>query len=153
MRETLYTDPDNWRIAASMINVGVAYMEMGKIDPAMEYHTRALKFRKRIRYERLDNSYFNLAALLVRMGKPNEAESMYRKVPGIENITEDDLLNDDRPRGASGLQVLSMIREQQSRIEDSLSLAMKVLEFRRGKFGGHSKHSIRSVELVIFYLN
>ncbi|KAF7879508.1 hypothetical protein EAF04_000704 [Stromatinia cepivora] len=139
LRESLCTNPDNWSIAASMSNIGIAYMEMGKIDLSMEYHNKALEFRKRIKYKRLDNSYFNLTALLVRMGKPDQAENMYRQVPGIGGLTDADLLNDDKPRAASGLQVLSIIREQQGRIEDSLSLAMKVLEFRRSKFGGRFK--------------
>ncbi|KAJ8065271.1 hypothetical protein OCU04_005970 [Sclerotinia nivalis] len=139
LKESLCTNPDNWSIAASMSNVGIAYMEMGKVDLSMEYHNKALEFRKRIKYKRLDKSYFNLTALLVRMGKPDQAENMYRQVPGIGGLTDDDLLNDDKPRAASGLQVLSIIREQQGRIEDSLSLAMKVLEFRRNKFGGRFK--------------
>ncbi|QSZ35172.1 hypothetical protein DSL72_008039 [Monilinia vaccinii-corymbosi] len=139
LRQSLYTDPNNWGIASSMSNVEIAYMEMGETDLAMEHHCRALEFRKRIRFKRLDNFYFNLAALRVRMGKPNEAESMYRQVPGIRDLTDADLLNHDQPRAASGLQVLSMIREQQGRIEDSLSLAIKVLDFRRGKFGGRFK--------------
>lgn len=72
-------------------------MEMGQVDIAMEYQKRFFESRKRIGYDRLDNFYFNLAALLVQMSKPDEAENMYRQVPGTEILTDDDLLNDDRP--------------------------------------------------------
>lgn len=98
LRELLYTNPDNWGIAASMGNLALAYMEMGDVDLSLEYHNKALGFRKRIRFERLGNSYFNLSALMVRMGKPEDAEEMYRKVPGIGSATFYDLLDDDKPR-------------------------------------------------------
>lgn len=43
LRELLYTDPDNQGIATSKSSIGIAYMEMGKLDRAMEYHQRSLE--------------------------------------------------------------------------------------------------------------
>jgi tetratricopeptide (TPR) repeat protein len=91
---------DEWGTGVSISNVGLAYMEMGETELAMKWATRALEFRQRIKCRMLDNSLANLAALLIRMGKPEEAEEMYRRVPGLEQFTDDDLLRDDKPRYA-----------------------------------------------------
>jgi thioredoxin-like negative regulator of GroEL len=45
-----------------------------------------------------DDSLANLAALLLRMGKPEEAEELYKTIPEAGNCSEADLLRDDKPR-------------------------------------------------------
>jgi tetratricopeptide (TPR) repeat protein len=97
LRQALFAK-DDWTVGVALSNVGLACMELGDVDRAMEYYQKALALRRQINCRMLDNSLANLAALLLRMGKPDEAEKMYRSVPGFENITDDDLLRDDKPR-------------------------------------------------------
>ncbi|KAJ8065287.1 hypothetical protein OCU04_005985 [Sclerotinia nivalis] len=52
------------------------------------------------------------------MKKPEEAEEMYGRIPGMRAMAEDEVLDTDRPR---------LAREQQGRLGDSLNLAVKVL--------------------------
>ncbi len=74
LRQALFAKDDWTGVALS--NVGLACMESGAVDRAMEYHQKALALRRQINCRMLDDSLANLAALLLRMGKPDETEKM-----------------------------------------------------------------------------
>lgn len=131
--------PTDWGIGVSISNVGFAYTEQGDLTQAMNYLQRSLEFRKAINCRMVDNSYANIASCLLRMGKPNEAEAMYTSVPDVRDLTDEQLLRENLPRYSSGMQLLSMIRQAQGRLDEALDFASKVLQFRRQKFGSRFK--------------
>ncbi|RAQ60826.1 NB-ARC and TPR domain protein [Aspergillus flavus] len=131
--------PTDWGIGVSISNVGFAYTEQGDLTQAMNYLQRSLEFRKAINCRMVDNSYANIASCLLRMGKPNEAEAMYTSVPDVRDLTDEQLLRENLPRYSSGMQLLSMLRQAQGRLDEALDFASKVLQFRRQKFGSRFK--------------
>ncbi|KAE8390334.1 hypothetical protein BDV23DRAFT_183624 [Aspergillus alliaceus] len=131
--------PTDWGIGVSISNVGFAYTELGDLIQAMRYLQRSLDFRKAINCRMLDNSYANIASCLLRMGRPDEAEAMYTAVPAVRELTDEQLLRENLPRYASGMQLLSMVRQAQGRLGEALDFASKVLQFRRQKFGSRFK--------------
>jgi tetratricopeptide (TPR) repeat protein len=86
-------DPDYWSIAVSISNIGSAYAEMGEFDRAMKCFQEAYEFRKRINCRLLDNCRGDIVALLIRMGKPKEAEAVYN-----QPSTQKQLEAQNRPR-------------------------------------------------------
>jgi hypothetical protein len=58
-------------------------------------------------------------------------------IQGIRPVISEQLCSS--PDTISGLQLLSMVRSLQGRTEEALGMAMKVLDFRRKKFGGRFK--------------
>ncbi|KNG83907.1 hypothetical protein ANOM_008130 [Aspergillus nomiae NRRL 13137] len=131
--------PTDWGIGVSISNVGLAYTEQGDLPQAMTYLQRSLDFRKAINCRMVDNSYANIASCLLRMGKPHEAEAMYTSVPDVRDLTDEQLLRESLPRYASGMQLLSMVRQAEGQLDEALDFAFKVLQFRRQKFGARFK--------------
>ena len=131
--------PTDWGIGVSISNVGLAYTEQGDLPQAMTYLQRSLDFRKAINCRMVDNSYANIASCLLRMGKPREAEAMYTSVPDVRDLTDEQLLRESLPRYASGMQLLSMVRQAEGQLDEALDFASKVLQFRRQKFGARFK--------------
>ncbi|GAB1210553.1 hypothetical protein APSETT445_009348 [Aspergillus pseudonomiae] len=131
--------PTDWGIGVSISNVGLAYTEQGDLPQAMTYLQRSLDFRKATNCRMVDNSYANIASCLLRMGKPREAEAMYTSVPDVRDLTDEQLLRESLPRYASGMQLLSMVRQAEGQLDEALDFASKVLQFRRQKFGARFK--------------
>jgi tetratricopeptide (TPR) repeat protein len=61
-------------IASSLNNIALAYTELGELDLAHSTHQEAIKLRLDANSDRIGNSYSNMLSLLLRMGKPYEAE-------------------------------------------------------------------------------
>lgn len=94
---------EDWGIAVSISNIGLAYTELGDFTNAMKYHKEALEFRTRINCHLLENSIANIAAALLRNGNLEEAEITYRKAKGMESFKDDDVqhfLKEELPRYA-----------------------------------------------------
>ncbi|KAI9708927.1 MAG: hypothetical protein M1820_003621 [Bogoriella megaspora] len=126
-------------IAFSLNNIALAYTEMGKLDEAYEVHQEAINIRLRNNSDRIGNSYSNMSSLLLRMGKPNEAEEMLAKCPSLKDFTDETFLNTGNPRFSGDMVLLSRIRLRQGRFDDAMRLASKALTFRQKLLGNRLK--------------
>ncbi|KAF2734780.1 TPR-like protein, partial [Polyplosphaeria fusca] len=134
-----HSTADHWGIAVSLSNIGFAYVELGDIEKANEYHDQAMQFRRRINCRLINNSISNLASLYLRKGDPEEAERMYRTTPGMENFKDEDFICEDMPRYAGDLVLISTVREAQGKDQEALDKMMMVLEYHRRKTGPRFK--------------
>ncbi|KAI0457895.1 hypothetical protein F5B21DRAFT_520394 [Xylaria acuta] len=86
--------PDTWSkdASSSLNNIALAYTEMGSLDEAYSTHQLAIDIRLRTSSDRIGNSYSNMASLLLRMGKPDEAEEMLARCPSLKDFTDETFL-------------------------------------------------------------
>ncbi|KAI1654070.1 hypothetical protein F4813DRAFT_399435, partial [Daldinia decipiens] len=131
--------PDDPFIAFSLNNLALAYTEMGNLEEAYSTHQQAIEIRLRTNSDRIGNSYSNMASLLLRMGKPDEAEEMLGRCPSLKDFTDETFLNTGNPRFSGDMVLLSRIRLRQGRIDDGLRLASKALAFRQKLLGNRLK--------------
>jgi len=118
-------------IAFSLNNIAMAYTELPDLDKAYAIHQRAIDIRLRTESDRIGNSYSNMASLLLRMGKPDEAEEMLRRCPSLKDLTDEAMLSSGNPRFVGDMVLLSRIRRCQGRVDDATRLASKALTFRQ----------------------
>ncbi|KAF2153972.1 TPR-like protein [Myriangium duriaei CBS 260.36] len=126
-------------IASSYNEIAVAMTETGQLAEAYEMHRKAVEIRTALPAGRLTNSYSNMAVLLLRMGKPDEAERMLAKCPDLKDLTDEAFLAFDNPRFSGDMVLLSRIRYAQGRLVDAVRLATKALGFRRHKLNSKLK--------------
>jgi len=131
--------PDDSFIAWGFNNLALAYTELGEIDKAETNNAKPLEIRLRTDSARIGNSYSNISSLLLRMGKPDEAEETLKKCPSLQAFTIETFLATNNPRFASDMVLLSRIRRNQNRYEEALRLASKALAFRRKLLGNRFK--------------
>jgi tetratricopeptide (TPR) repeat protein len=138
IRKIQLGDEDSF-IAYSLNNLALAYTEIPKLDEAYKIHNQAIDMRLRMNSDRVGNSYSNMCSLLLRMGKPDEAEEMLTRCPELKDLTDETFLHTGNPRWVGDMVVLSRIRMAQGRPEDALRLASKALDFRQRANGGRLK--------------
>ena len=97
IRENLL-GPDDAFIASSYVNIGLAYTELNELDKAYEAHHKAIDIRLRTKSDRIGNSYSNMSSLLLRMGKPDEAEEMLGRCPSLKDFNDETFLSTGNPR-------------------------------------------------------
>ncbi len=131
--------PDDPLVASSLNNIALAYTEMAELEKAYAMHQRAIDIRLRRRGDRMGNSYSNMASLLLRMGKPDEAEEMLKNCPALKDFTDKTFLQTGNPRFSGDMVLLSRIRRSQGRLDDAMRLACKALEFRQNLLGNRLK--------------
>ena len=90
--------PDDALIAASLTTLGIVHTELGNLDEAFAYHQKAIDIRLKTKSDRIGNSYSNMASLLLRMGKADEAEEMLKRCPSLKDFTDDTFLATGNPR-------------------------------------------------------
>ena len=95
---TTLLGPDDAFIAASLTTLGIVHTELGNLEQAYQYHNRAIDIRLTSRSDRIGNSYSNMSSLLLRMGKPDEAEEMLKRCPSLKDFTDDTFLKTRNPR-------------------------------------------------------
>ncbi|KAK5630391.1 hypothetical protein RRF57_006106 [Xylaria bambusicola] len=103
-------------IAYSLNNIALANTEREELELSYTAHQQAIGLRLKANSDRIGNSYSNLSSLLLRMGRPDEAEEVL-----------------------GGYVLLSRIRRAQNRKTDALRLATKALAFRRKLLGNRLK--------------
>ncbi|RYC57267.1 hypothetical protein CHU98_g8943 [Xylaria longipes] len=130
---------DDAFIASSLNNIALAYTEMGSLDEAYSIHQQAIDIRLRTNSGRIGNSYSNMASLLLRMGKPDEAEEMLARCPSLKDFTDETFLSTGNPRFSGDMVLLSRIRLRQGRTDDALRLSSKALAFRQRLLGNRLK--------------
>ena len=126
-------------IASSLNNIALSYTEMGRLDEAYATHEEAIRIRLDNQSDRIGNSYSNMSSLLLRMGRPDEAEEMLKRCPSLKDFTDETFLKTGNPRFSGDMIVLSRIRLQQGRMDDAMRLASKALDFRRKVLGNTLK--------------
>lgn len=126
-------------IAYSLNNIGIACTEMGELHQAYEAHAEATRLRLEANSGRIGNSYSNMSCLLLRIGKPDEAEEMLSRCSMLKGLTDEAFLATGNPRFSGDMVVLSRIRLKQGRTKDALRLASKALSFRRKLLGNRLK--------------
>lgn len=126
-------------IAYSLNNIALAYTEMGELQLAYDAHDEATRLRLEANSDRVENSYSNMSCLLLRMGKPDEAEEMMARCRSLKGLTDEAFLATGNPRYSGNMVVLSRIRLQQGRTKDALRLATKALSFRKKLLGNRLK--------------
>lgn len=147
-------EPNEPLIASSSNNIAIAYTEMagsGELEKALATHEMALEIRLRAN-TRVDNTYSNMSSLLLRMGKPNEAEEIMRKCPALKDLTDDSFINTGNPRYIGNMVLLSRIRLAQGSLDEAMRLASKALTFRQKQHGNRLKtcDSLDDVADVLF---
>lgn len=138
IRETT-SSPTDSLVASSLNNIGLAYTELGQLDEAYDAHEKAIQIRLTIESDRIGNSYSNMASLLLRLGKADEAEDMLKRCPSLKNFTDETFLNTGNPRFSGDLVLLSRIRHEQGRLSDAIRLSSKALLFRQKSLGNRLK--------------
>lgn len=126
-------------VAYSLNNIALAYTEMGEPGLAYLKHQEAIKLRLKANSDRIGNSYSNLSSLLLRMGKPDDAEEMIARCPSLKDFTDETFIRTGNPRFSGDMVLLSRIRLAQGRTNDALRLASKALAFRRDLLGNRLK--------------
>ncbi|TLD07289.1 hypothetical protein PgNI_10309 [Pyricularia grisea] len=126
-------------IAYSLNNIALAYTEIGDLELAHEAHSEAVRLRLQAKSDRIGNSYSNLSSLLLRMGRPDEAEEMLARCPSLKDFTDETFLETGNPRFSGDMVLLSRIRLAQGRTTEAIRLASKALEFRRKLLGSRLK--------------
>ncbi len=126
-------------IASSLNNIALSYTEMGDLEKAYENHQKAIDIRLATQSDRIGNSYSNMSSLLLKMGKPDEAEEMLARCPSLKDFTDETFLNTGNPRFSGDMVLLSRIRLRQGRLDDAMRLASKALAFRQGMLGNRLK--------------
>ena len=89
---------DDGLIAASLTTLGIVHTELGNLDTSYQYHQQAIDIRLRTQSDRIGNSYSNMASLLLRMGKADEAEEMLTRCPSLKDFTDETFLKTGNPR-------------------------------------------------------
>lgn len=131
--------PEDPFVAYSLNNIALAYTEMGELDQAYAAHQEAIALRLKASSDRIGNSYSNMSSLLLRMGRPDEAEEMLARCPSLKDFTDETFLGTGNPRFSGDMVLLSRIRLAQGRLGEALRLASKALAFRRKLLGNRLK--------------
>jgi tetratricopeptide (TPR) repeat protein len=97
LRKAVLPEDDPF-LAANFVNYGLAFTEMGDLDKARDYLQKSIDIRLKANSDRIGNSYSNMASLLLRMGKPDEAEEMLKRCPSLANFTDETFLKTGNPR-------------------------------------------------------
>jgi len=126
-------------IASSLNNIALSYTEMGKLSEAYTTHEEAIRIRLDNQSDRIGNSYSNMSSLLLRMGRPDEAEEMLKRCPSLSDFTDETFLKTGNPRFSGDMVLLSRIRLQQGRMDEAMRLASKALNFRQKLLGNRLK--------------
>ena len=112
---------------------------MVELDRAYYMHQKAIDIRLRTQSDRIGNSYSNMSSLLLRMGKPDEAEEMLKSCPSLKDFTDETFLRTGNPRFSGDMVLLSRIRLRQGCLDDATRLASKALTFRQNMLGDRLK--------------
>ncbi|RHZ68953.1 hypothetical protein CDV55_102531 [Aspergillus turcosus] len=126
-------------LAASFVEIGLAYTEIGDLEKAHKHLQRSIDIRLEAKSDRIGNSYSNMASLLLRMGKPDSAEEMLKRCPSLKDFTDDTFLKTGNLRFSGDMVLLARIRMAQGLHDDALRLASKALMFRRECLGERLK--------------
>ncbi|RAK81445.1 TPR-like protein [Aspergillus fijiensis CBS 313.89] len=130
---------DDVFLAANQVNLGLAYTELGELEKGREYLQQSIDVRLMHNSDRIGNSYSNMASLLLRMGKPDEAEAMLKSCPALKDFSDETFLRTGNPRFSGDMILLGRIRLAQGRLDEALRFSSKALSFRKECLGERLK--------------
>lgn len=78
--------------------MGLAFTELGELEKARDSLQQSIDIRLMHNSDRIGNSYSNMASLLLRMGKPEEAEAMLKSCPSLKDFSDETFLKTGNPR-------------------------------------------------------
>ena len=133
IRESVSSRSDSL-IALSLNNMAVAYTELGQLEKSYDAHTKAIEIRLNVKSSSIRDSYSNMASLLLRMEKADEAEEMLKKCPSPESLNERFLIA-SKPRFSGETVLLSRIRHRQGRLDEAAHLSSMALQLRQRLHG------------------
>lgn len=90
--------PEDVLLAASFVNIGLAFTELGRLDEAQSFLQKSIDLRLQHDSNQIGNSYSNMANLLLRKGQVNKAEEMLKCCPSLKDFTDDTFVKTDNPR-------------------------------------------------------
>jgi tetratricopeptide (TPR) repeat protein len=88
---------DDLFLAANQVNLGLALTEIGEFEKALDYLKQSIDIRIMRSSDRIGNSYSNMASLLLRTGKPDDAEAMLKSCPLLKDFTDETFLQTGNP--------------------------------------------------------
>lgn len=138
IRQSILSPSDPF-IAFALNNLALAYTELSDLSKAEEFHKQAIDLRLKNNSDRIGNSYSNYAVTLLRMGKPDEAETILMQCPSLKGCTDETFLAADNPRFVGDMVLLSRVRRAQGRKDEALRLASKALAWRQSVHGDRFK--------------
>lgn len=99
IRETSY-GAEHPRVAVSHSNLGMCCTELDQIkfSEGLQHLEKSLEIRMKVDPAMIGNTYSNMASLLLRMGKPNEAEKALASCPSLKDMSDETFLKLDNPR-------------------------------------------------------
>jgi len=144
--------PEDSFIAYSL-NIALAYTEIGELELAYTTHEQAINLRLKAKSNRIGNSYSNMASLLLRLGRPDEAEEILARCSSLKDFTDETFLSTGNPRFSGDMVLLSRIRRAQGQPTEALRLASKTLAFRRELLGNRLKTCDSQYDVESMLLN
>ncbi|PKY06620.1 hypothetical protein P168DRAFT_316615 [Aspergillus campestris IBT 28561] len=130
LRTAILPDNDPF-LAASQVNIGITYTELGEHEKAREHLQQSIDIRLMHDSDRIGNSYSNMASLLLKIGDPNGAEAMLKSCPSLKDFSVETFLKTRNPRFSGDMVLLSRIKFEQGLLDESLRFASKALTFRK----------------------
>ncbi|PGH04886.1 hypothetical protein AJ80_08435 [Polytolypa hystricis UAMH7299] len=131
--------PNDAFIAVALNHVSLAYTELRDFKQAATYQQRAMDIRLKINCPLIDNSYSNMASILLGLGKLDEAGKMFKRCFSFKDITAGKEFCADNPRFPGDMMLLSKIRHFQGKSEESFRLASRTWTLRQRIFGDKYK--------------
>lgn len=107
LRTSILPDNDPF-LAASQVNIGLAYTELGEHENAREYLQQSINIRLMHDSDRIGNSYSNMASLLLKTGDPSGAEAMLKSCPSLKDFSDETFLKTGHPRFSGYVLIFDM---------------------------------------------
>ncbi|KFY81724.1 hypothetical protein V500_11143 [Pseudogymnoascus sp. VKM F-4518 (FW-2643)] len=159
IRENLL-GPEDPLVASSFNNIGLSYTETGDLEEAYSAHENALSIRLRAE-TRLDNTYSNISSLLLRMGKPNEAEKMMQKCPkgrlddamrlASKALTSGQKLQGNKLKTCDSLYDVADIYVRQERVSSAIELLKQLVDISETLAEAEGQLARASYKLSVLY--
>ena len=89
---------DDVFLAASLVNIGLAYTELGRLDEAYKYLQKSIDIWLQHNSDWVGNSYSNNSSLLLRMERADEAEEMLKQCLSLKDFMDEISLKTGNPR-------------------------------------------------------
>ncbi|KAJ5673943.1 hypothetical protein N7462_009382 [Penicillium macrosclerotiorum] len=130
---------DHISLAGNSVNLGIAWTELREFDEAEICLRQSIEIREKHLGEKIGNSCGNMASLLLRAGRIDEAEKMLRRCCYSTNFTDEALLETTNPRLSGDLMLLSRVQSVQGNRDKALRFADRALNLRKGSVDGRLK--------------
>jgi CHAT domain-containing protein/tetratricopeptide (TPR) repeat protein len=142
--------PDHYLVGSALNNLGVLYVDLGRLAEGEDYHNRALAIREKARgpnHPEYAQSLNNLAILYKTKGRYAEAEQMHKRALAIREKVR----GPEHPDVAQSLSNLAEVYHALDRLGDAEPLYKRALAIRekvRGPDHPDVASSLRSIAIL-----